>query len=74
MLDLFLDPAMMPSLFVLYFIVTDCFSHCSAALKRHHDEGHCYIKKKKALSGAYLKFQWWRTWWHADRCGAGEVA
>lgn len=73
MLDLFLNPAMMSSLSVLHFIVTYCFSHGSAAVKRQHDEGHCYIKKEKALTGAYLKFQWWGTWWHADRCGGGEV-
>jgi hypothetical protein len=52
----------------------------SIAVKRHHDHGNSY-KKKKHLVGAGLQFQrfsslssWQEAWWHTGRHDAGEGA
>lgn len=47
-----------------------CLSHCSIAVKRHHDQGNSY--KRKHLIGACIQFRRFSllpAWWHADSSG-----
>jgi hypothetical protein len=57
-----------------------CLVHCSIGLKRSHDHGNFYGKKKHLLM-ASLEFQrfsalssWQKVWWNAGRHDDGEEA
>lgn len=53
--------------------LTTHLSHCSIALKRHHNQGRSY--ERKHLTGTCLLLErfspcssWCGTWWQAGRC------